>query len=49
MEIAVDETKEMYVVKRLEREKRSGTVTKKSDGLYAFDIDLLTLTKPSHG
>ena len=40
MEIAVDETKEMYVVKRLEREKRSGTVTKKSDGLYAFDIDL---------
>lgn len=45
MEIAVDEAKEMYVVKRLEREKRSGTVTKKSDGLYAFDIDLLTLTK----
>lgn len=40
MEIAVDEAKEMYVVKRLEREKRSGTVTKKSDGLYAFDIDL---------
>ena len=40
MEIAADETKEMYVVKRLEREKRSGTVTKKSDGLYAFDIDL---------
>ena len=40
MEIAVDEAKEMYVVKRLEREKRSGTVTKKSDGLYAFDIDI---------
>ena len=40
MEIVIDETKEMYVVKRLEREKRSGTVTKKSDGLYAFDIDL---------
>ena len=30
----------MYVVKRLEREKRSGTVTKKFDGLYSFDIDL---------
>lgn len=40
MEIAVDEAKEMYVVKRLEREKRSGTVTKISNGLYAFDIDL---------
>ena len=40
MEITVDEAKEMYVVKRLEREKRSGTVTKKSDGLYAFDIDI---------
>lgn len=40
MEIAMRRSKEMYVVKRLEREKRSGTVTKKSDGLYAFDIDL---------
>lgn len=40
MEIAVDEAKEMYVVKRLEREKRSGTVTKISNGLYSFDIDL---------
>lgn len=40
MEIAVDETKEMYVVKRLEREKRSGTVAKISNGLYSFDIDL---------
>lgn len=40
MEIAVDEAKEMFVVKRLEREKRCGTVTRISDGLYAFDIDL---------
>ena len=40
MEIVVDETKEMYVVKRLKREKRSGTVAKISNGLYSFDIDL---------
>ena len=40
MEIAVDETKEMFVVKRLEREKRNGTVAKISNGLYSFDIDL---------
>ena len=40
MEIMVDEAKEMYVVKRLEREKRSGTVAKISNGLYSFDIDL---------
>lgn len=40
MEIVIDETKEMYVVKRLEREKRSGTVAKISNGLYSFDIDL---------
>lgn len=27
-------------MKRLEREKRSGTVAKISNGLYSFDIDL---------
>lgn len=47
MEIIIDEEKEQFVLKRLQREKRSGTVTKISDGRYAFDIDLFDANEAS--
>ena len=40
MEVAINEESEKYIIKRLEREGRYGTVTKISDGKYAYDIDL---------
>lgn len=49
MEIAVDETKEMYVVKRLEREKEAVLSQRYQMGFTPLTLTFLTLTKPSHG
>lgn len=47
MEITANEETEAFVIKRLIREKRSGTVAKIADGLYAFDIDLFDANEAS--
>ena len=39
MTIAVDEKREAYIINRLQREKRQGTVTRLSPTVYRFDID----------
>lgn len=49
MEIAVDETKEMFVVKRLEREKETVLSQRYQMGFTPLTLTFLTLTKPSHG
>ncbi len=40
MELLINEETENFILMRLEREGRGGTVTKISDGKYAYDIDL---------
>ena len=47
MEVSINEKTEMFILKRLEREKRSGTVTKVTNGLYAFDIDIFDANEAS--
>lgn len=46
-EVQIDEKSEYFVVQRLIREGRSGTVTKIKDGRYAFDIDLFDANEAS--
>lgn len=47
MEIVIDEKTELFVLKRLQREKRNGTVTKIAEGRYAFDIDVFDANEAS--
>lgn len=47
MEIILDEEKEQFILKRLEREGRGGTVTKISEGRYAYDIDVFDASEVS--
>lgn len=47
MEIIFDETTEHYIADRLMRECRGGTVTRLSEGRYAFDIDLFDANEAS--
>lgn len=47
MEILIDDASEQFVVKRLIREGRNGTVTKISDGRYAYDVDLFDANEAS--
>lgn len=47
MELVIDENTENYVINRLLRECRGGTVTKLYEGRYAFDIDLFDANEAS--
>lgn len=47
MELLIDEASEQFVVKRLMREKRNGSITKISDGRYAYDVDLFDANEAS--
>lgn len=47
MELLIDDTSEQFVVKRLIREGRNGTVTKIADGRYAYDVDLFDANEAS--
>lgn len=47
MEIVIDEAKEQFVVNRLIREGRNGTVTKISGGRYAYDTNLFDANEAS--
>lgn len=47
MELLIDEASEQFVVRRLRREGRNGTVTKISDGRYAYDADLFDANEAS--
>lgn len=47
MELLIDDTSEQFVVKRLIREGRNGTVTKIAEGRYAYDVDLFDANEAS--
>lgn len=47
MEILIDESKEQFILKRLEREGRNGTITKLEDGRYAYDADVFDANEMS--
>lgn len=47
MELLIDDTSEQFVVKRLIREGRNGTVTKIAEGRYAYDVDLFNANEAS--
>ncbi|MGN1137069.1 MAG: WYL domain-containing protein [Oscillospiraceae bacterium] len=47
MEILIDENKEQFILKRLEREGRNGTITKLEDGRYAYDADVFDANEMS--
>lgn len=47
MELVIDENAERFVVDRLIRESRGGTVTRLSEGRYAFDTDLFDANEAS--
>lgn len=47
LEILLDENCEKYILKRLEREGRSGTITKLQDGKYSYDTDVFDANEMS--
>lgn len=47
IEILIDEDKERFILKRLEREGRNGTITKLENGRYAYDADVFDANEMS--
>lgn len=47
MELLINDASEQFVVNRLIREGRNGTVTKISDGRYSYDVDLFDANEAS--
>lgn len=47
MELLIDDVSEQFVIKRLIREGRNGTVTKIADGRYAYDVNLFDANEAS--
>ena len=40
MTITADERSEAHIIRRLQREKRQGTITRLAPNMYRFDIDV---------
>lgn len=47
LEILLDENHEKFILNRLEREGRNGTITKLQDGRYAYDADVFDANEMS--